>query len=579
MVSALQTSLLLFSLLIFLQITVAANTTFTCRCMPGDVCWPSRSTWDRFNTTVDGRLIATVPQASVCHDPHYDEAACAVLKEGWDLTQTFYPHASEIMDPYSQNQSCDPFTSRSSPCQLGNYVAYSVNVSSAADVAAGLQFAQEHGLRAVIKNTGHDYLGKSTGRGAIALWTHNLKSQSFFNYSSSAYTGPAAKFGAGVQGYDILVAAAAHGLRIVSGDCATVGYAGGYLQGGGHSALSSTYGMAADQVLEWEVMTANGTRLIATPTQEADLYWALSGGGGGTYGVVLSVTVKAFKDGVMGGASLSFNTSSISDDTFWQAVTAFHASLPAIVDSGAGVLYSLEKTSFIIIPLTSPMSSKDDMSAILQPFVSALNQLEVPFSLTITSFPTYLEHFSTYLGPLPNGNPLINPIAYTLAGSLISRSVVENSTSNAAFTEVMRQSVQPGGGFMTGGIALKATHEVAGNDASSNAVLPAWRDAIVSVLAFAPWNYTGTLMANHAAQNYLVNVTVPALKAFSPDGGAYLNEANFLQSDWQHDFYGSNYDRLKSIKKRYDPEDLLYAVTAVGSEAWELRNDQRLCRT
>jgi hypothetical protein len=337
--------------------------------------------------------------------------------------------------------------------------------------------------------------------------------------------------------------------------------------------------MAADQVLEWEVMTAEGKHLFATPTKHANLYWALSGGGGGTYGVVLSVTVKAFEDGVVGGASLSFNTSAVPDDTFWQAVTAFHASLPAIVDSGAGVLYSLENTSFIIIPITSPGSSKDDMTALLKPLTTALHQLGVPFSLKITSFPTYLEHFSTYLGPLPYGNPLVNPIAYTLAGSLISRSVIENSTSNTAFTEAMRLSVHPGGGFMTGGIALKATHKAAGNNASSNAVLPAWRDAIVSVLAFAPWNYTGSLMENHAAQDYLVDVTVPALKEFSPDGGAYLNEANSEQKDWQYSFYGSNYARLKSIKKEYDPADLLYAVTAVGSEAWEVTSDQRLCRT
>jgi hypothetical protein len=132
---------------------------------------------------------------------------------------------------------------------------------------------------------------------------------------------------------------------------------------------------------------------------------------------------------------------------------------------------------------------------------------------------------------------------------------------------------------MTGGIALKATHKAAGNNASSNAVLPAWRDAIVSVLAFAPWNYTGSLMENYAAQDYLVDVTVPALKKFSPDGGAYLNEANSVQRGWQHSFYGGNYERLKSIKKKYDPVDLLYAVTAVGSEAWEATGDQRLCRT
>src|ERR1700712_2958713 len=96
---------------------------------------------------------------------------------------------------------------------------------------------------------------------------------------------------AGVQIFEAYEALAARGLRMVGGECATVGISGGFLQGGGHSALSSTHGLGADQVLEWELVTANGTHLIASPTQNSDLYWALSGGGPGTYGVVVSVTV------------------------------------------------------------------------------------------------------------------------------------------------------------------------------------------------------------------------------------------------------------------------------------------------
>lgn len=74
--------------------------------------------------------------------------------------------------------------------------------------------------------------------------------------------------------------------------------------------------MAADQVLEWEVVTADGAHLVATPTQHSDLYWALSGGGGGTYGVVISVTVKAFEDDIVGGALIAFSQSANSYETF-----------------------------------------------------------------------------------------------------------------------------------------------------------------------------------------------------------------------------------------------------------------------
>jgi len=60
------------------------------------------------------------------------------------------------MSPYWQNESCHPFTDPASTCTLGNYVDYTINVSSAADVVAGLDFAQQNNIRIVIKNTGHE---------------------------------------------------------------------------------------------------------------------------------------------------------------------------------------------------------------------------------------------------------------------------------------------------------------------------------------------------------------------------------------------------------------------------------------
>lgn len=59
--------------------------------------------------------------------------------------------------------------------------------------------------------------------------------------------------------------------------------------------MSSEYGLGADQVLEWEVVTANGDHIVATPSNNADMYWALSGGGPGTFGVVISMTVRAHR--------------------------------------------------------------------------------------------------------------------------------------------------------------------------------------------------------------------------------------------------------------------------------------------
>lgn len=54
-----------------------------CRCLPGDDCWPSKSSWDDLNSTVSGRLVETIPIGSPCHDPNYDAEACAALQARW----------------------------------------------------------------------------------------------------------------------------------------------------------------------------------------------------------------------------------------------------------------------------------------------------------------------------------------------------------------------------------------------------------------------------------------------------------------------------------------------------------------
>lgn len=112
-----------------------------------------------------------------------------------------------------------------------------------------MNFARNLNLRLVVKNTGHDFQGRSSGAGAVSVWTHHLKDLQFFEtYTTSNYSGPAIKGGAGVQGTDLYEFANAHAMVAVGGECKTVGWGGGYIAGGGHSPLSPLYGMAADQV-------------------------------------------------------------------------------------------------------------------------------------------------------------------------------------------------------------------------------------------------------------------------------------------------------------------------------------------
>lgn len=76
------------------------TSTTTCHYYPGDAYWPPAAEWEMFNTTVGGRLVETVPIASVCHYDNftdYDAAACTALREVWDYPQTHDRSSSSPM--------------------------------------------------------------------------------------------------------------------------------------------------------------------------------------------------------------------------------------------------------------------------------------------------------------------------------------------------------------------------------------------------------------------------------------------------------------------------------------------------
>jgi hypothetical protein len=104
--------------------------------------------------------------------------------------------------------------------------------------------------------------------------------------------GPAVTVGSGTQFQQLKQEAASRKVMVVAGAFATVSV-GGYISNGGHGELSAKYGLGADQVLEIELVNANGEIITANECQNQDYFWAMRGGGGSTYGVVLTYTLKA----------------------------------------------------------------------------------------------------------------------------------------------------------------------------------------------------------------------------------------------------------------------------------------------
>lgn len=357
----------------------------SCYCLPQDPCWPSPQQWAHFNYTIAGALIATTPIASPCHSHSpftpYDAVRCATIRNTWPLPSTHYTTSSSIMAPFFANQSCDPFLPASSRCILGTYVAYAVRVSSPSTINATLAFARTHNIRLVIRNTGHDYLGKSTGAGALAIWTHHLFNITVHQtYQSGVYTGPALTVGAGVQVHAAAEAAHAHNLVVVGANAVSAGLAGGYSQGGGHSQLTSTFGLAADQVLHWEVVLPETGELVTAAPKgpHADLYWALCGGGGGVYALVVSMTVKAYPELRTASANLSFVGGGVG---FRRGVDAFVRALPRLLDARAVVVWLLADGLFSVTPVTLPGGDREVLERLMGSVIGTLERENISYCI------------------------------------------------------------------------------------------------------------------------------------------------------------------------------------------------------
>ena len=164
-----------------------------------------------------------------------------------------------------QNQQCYVESPRSVPCAQGRVSLYSAEVESVAHIQAAVNFAVAHNIKLAIKNTGHDFLGRSSAPDSLQISTYKIKNITVLdNFVPSVPSGTkapasvkAVTLGAGVQQHEMYTYLATQGVMVVGGSSNTVGITGGYIQGGGHSIMGWIAGMASDNALEFKVVTAS----------------------------------------------------------------------------------------------------------------------------------------------------------------------------------------------------------------------------------------------------------------------------------------------------------------------------------
>ncbi|RYP31785.1 hypothetical protein DL767_005563 [Monosporascus sp. MG133] len=300
---------------------------------------------------------------------------------------------------------------------------------------------------------------------------HHLDNITFSNYSSPHYAEPAIRICAGAQSFEVPQAAHERGLRVVGGFCPTVGLAGGWLQGAGHRPLGSAYGLGADNPLEFEVITVDGRHLIATPTENEDLYWTLSGGGPGNYAIVLSTTLKAHPDGPV--ACSQWVMPNTHNDAFWTVIATWpkhllvYDRIPRLsVNSG------FNQNMFILNYAAYPDVSAEELLAVFLPFSEEIKNLPLEFTVDGTkAHLSYEEHF-IYFTQFPYDTHNTNN------GQLIPRPLVQDDLPTLLSTlGAIVTNTTPGVSLISGNYTYANTGATPG----SNTVLPAWRDSLVSI--------------------------------------------------------------------------------------------------
>jgi len=168
---------------------------------------------------------------------------------------------------------------------------------SAQDVASAVAFAGEQGLPVAVRSGGHCTAGSSGGDGALLIDLSQMRALQIDPLGRTARAEP------GVTNGELVQAAAAYGLATTTGTCATVGMGGSTL-GGGIGWLMGRFGATVDNVLQFEVVTADGQLRTASADEHPDLFWALRGGGG-NFGVVTAITYQLHPLGpILGGPAI-----------------------------------------------------------------------------------------------------------------------------------------------------------------------------------------------------------------------------------------------------------------------------------
>ncbi|KAH7887248.1 hypothetical protein F5I97DRAFT_2072648 [Phlebopus sp. FC_14] len=551
---------------------------------PSSNDWPSASEWQSLNDSVGGRLQALRPWAAVCYssDPSFNMGECDDVVSGYDNDTAREQAASALLWPNWEScgydQGCalnysNPQVVDGATCYQGTTPPYSIAIESAQDASTVVQWAVANKVKLTVKNTGHDFMGRSAAPGTLQVNMHQMTTleyaSDFVPQGSNAPPVPALTMAAGAQLTNIYAFAEEIGISVVLGACLTVG-AAGLLQGGGHGLLSPAFGLGADHILEVEIVTADGQIRRVNAGQDSDLFWAVSGGGAGSWGIITSITVQAFPTMEVSASLLTIQPNTT------QNTTAFAIEFIALVGT-----YQNEWINNGIVTAFLPSEEQYYLSlywptqsaplSTLFPFFEQLSLLSANY--IVVSNTTAAPMFSSLsqaiiqnVGPLADTFNLYGA-STVMSSRLIPQSFFSSAESAANIAEAIwagNQMVnavlaQAGGG--TFGIVppvifgdLPAGTRSNVNNTGAN---PALYQATWHVMFRPAW----TVGMSQETYDALISAVGDATGPLTAMGitASYQNEGSPFEDDWQQSFFGYKYSSLSAIKQKYDPNNCAFS--------------------
>jgi hypothetical protein len=565
------------------------------RVRPADAAWPNAASWARLNATVGGNLIKVHALFQGCQaDPNSNSCLDARKNMGnpyWLGDQPGGTENSGWLDAWTPAPS-----------------AYAIKARHAGDVAAGIAFARENKLRLVVKGGGHSYLGTSNAPDSLLIWTRAMNQvalhDAFVGQGCAGRTTPvpAVSAGAGAMWMDLYQAVTTEAGRYVQGgSCTTVGVAG-LVQSGGFNAFSKGFGTAAAGLLEAEVVTADGRVRVVNECQDPDLFWALKGGGGGTFGVVTRVTLRTRALPRFFGAAWG-EVKARSGEAFARLIARFVAFYEEVLfNPHWGEHVHFRPDNVMEIDMVSQGLGPEQTRAAWQPFFDWVKASPDDFDLVSPGASAWDartwwdldKRSSVYARDTREGAPahhgwgkgdqgevgifLHGYDSLWLPASLLQKDR-QRSLADALFAASRHQMVRLHIGKGLAG-APDDVRAAALRTATNPAVVDAFTLVIIAEGERPPAypGYPRPAIDLEAARKNARDIDLAAaeLRKIAPDSGSYVSESNYFNRRWQQEYWGGNYPKLRCIKSKYDAEGLFVVHHGVGSEEWSADGFSRL---